>query len=257
MIHTEPRRAQVAGAFTLVELLVVIAIIGLLISILLPSLSRARVKAKQTVTLSHLRGIGTAVTLYEGENKDRLPTLHETEEKAFLGLSVLGKEFRFPEKYYINPNTGDTPPTMINVARRPVLAELEGGEVTDETPVTPENIRAVRWHCSYAYDNDVKSRGPRHRIRVYLGDRADYERGRTFSPNWNGEGICLLWTDQHAEFRRARSLTEQSDPNIYHHNEWEGEGMDEVRDSIRVRPDTVDTHLRFFSEEEDDELLPD
>jgi hypothetical protein len=90
-----------------------------------------------------------------------------------------------------------------------------------------------------------------------LGDRADYERGRTFSPNWNGEGMCLLWTDQHGEFRRHRSLKEQADPNIYHHNEFGGEGGDEVVDGVAVRADTVDTHLRFFSEEEDDVLLPD
>ena len=49
----------------------------------------------------------------------------------------------------------------------------------------------------------------------------------------------------------------QRDPNIYHHNEFGGEGGDEVRDDVSVSRATQDTHLRFFSEEEDDVLLPD
>ena len=68
--------------------------------------------------------------------------------------------------------------------------------------------------------------------------------------------MCLLWTDEHAEFRRKRSLVDQSDPNIYHHNEYEGEGANEVVDDVHVGPYTYDTHLRVFTEDEDDVLLP-
>ena len=59
--------------FTLVELLVVIGIIALLISILLPSLNRARQSAKTVVCLSHLKSIGQAVALYTNDNKGTLP----------------------------------------------------------------------------------------------------------------------------------------------------------------------------------------
>ncbi|MGH7133855.1 MAG: type II secretion system protein [Phycisphaerales bacterium] len=50
--------------FTLVELLVVIAIIGLLISILLPALKGSREAGRQTVCMSNVRQIMTAMTNY-------------------------------------------------------------------------------------------------------------------------------------------------------------------------------------------------
>ncbi|GJM24459.1 MAG: hypothetical protein DHS20C16_08740 [Phycisphaerae bacterium] len=61
-------------AFTLIELLVVVAIIALLISILLPSLSRARELSKRLVCGTQAKSYGTAVKIYANDNEEHWPT---------------------------------------------------------------------------------------------------------------------------------------------------------------------------------------
>jgi len=61
------------SAFTLVELLVVVAIIGLLLSILLPALSRAQDAAKLSQCGSNLRQLAVAVQTYGPDHDDHVP----------------------------------------------------------------------------------------------------------------------------------------------------------------------------------------
>lgn len=61
------------NAFTLIELLVVIAIIGLLLSVVLPGLRKAKEKAQQVVCLSNLRQWGVLFTLYTQDYDGDMP----------------------------------------------------------------------------------------------------------------------------------------------------------------------------------------
>ncbi|HVV70095.1 MAG TPA: type II secretion system protein [Verrucomicrobiae bacterium] len=72
-------------AFTLVELLVVIAIISVLASLLLPTLGRAKEKARVVQCISNFRQIGLGMALLLDDSQDRFPSVGPPFREHALG----------------------------------------------------------------------------------------------------------------------------------------------------------------------------
>jgi prepilin-type N-terminal cleavage/methylation domain-containing protein/prepilin-type processing-associated H-X9-DG protein len=135
-----PPRSRLRG-FTLIELLVVISIISLLISILLPSLSRAREQAKSVHCLARLKEFGNALAAYDNLTGGALPPARWNPAPEELAVSVRGT--RSPGGIGSLPN-----------ATRPIeygWAEVLFAYVYDEPIRLPEaypvqrNVDGRRW----------------------------------------------------------------------------------------------------------------
>lgn len=99
-------RRRPAG-FTLVELLVVIAIIALLITILLPSLGRARAQARLVVCGSNMRQMGVSIHLYAEDFGGLIPQ----GPPALHPFDFEGKDVATNQLWAGNGSTDDGPVT--------------------------------------------------------------------------------------------------------------------------------------------------
>lgn len=78
------KKTAYKAGFTLIELLVVIAIIALLLSVLLPSLRKAKEMAQRANCMANLKSMAAMIHLYSTSNDDKIPSSHTEGPNAWV-----------------------------------------------------------------------------------------------------------------------------------------------------------------------------
>lgn len=94
-------------AFTLIELLVVIGIIAILMSVLMPSLAKARIMATRTLCGNNLHQISLATNVYAQDNGSRYPSINDPIAGTTIWL-WMGRGFKGFLKPYLDNQEGRT-----------------------------------------------------------------------------------------------------------------------------------------------------
>ena len=206
------RRCSRPG-FTLIELLVVVAVVALLISILLPSLSRARSQSRVTVCLSNLHEIGLGIQSYAMQYNDAIPR-GPTEPAPFDLMATnqvwLGETFTEygPLGIYKNQGLGD----LLDVDMRDPRVLYCPADDTNDPEEELEKVERRGEddaYCSYFYRQ--RDQTTRDRLdHLGVNDLGLEARALVFDANSIGEGdyrrtnhearrVNILYLDSHAQ----------------------------------------------------------
>ncbi|WP_432797505.1 prepilin-type N-terminal cleavage/methylation domain-containing protein [Poriferisphaera sp. WC338] len=175
---------QANRGFTLIELLVVISIIALLIGILLPALGAARRTARAAASLSNIRQIGIALSVYNSENKDYYP-IHSSalpSANRIDGVKPRWADYLYDfmpsEDVFLSPNLDEreldsgflkTYWHTVSTTKAYMAARDNAGG-TARTPLPPASERAGHGGYGYNFQYFGNARGYINASGVHIGN---------------------------------------------------------------------------------------
>ncbi len=248
------------SAFTLIELLVVIAIIGILASLLLPVLGRARESGRRASCASNLHQIGAAMLGYSDDFNGWFPTGTANQSVSLnsgpwmnndIGIGGGGDAnvggFTCYARYLLKKNYLGNP----GVFHCPSDKHVGNGH---NTPVfSGTSWQKLHWYnLSYFYIAKMTTKPPTKAVatsQAYMlcADRTDVEDDNNPTPdmtsaddNHGVAGRNILYTDGHVEFHQGPKVSNGTPGNPQPwddiHSDW---GVYSTDTGLSWWPETV------------------
>ena len=187
----ERKRRSLRSGFTLIELLIVISIIALLIGLLLPALSQARMSARAGGCLSNLRQYGIAFNLYILDY-GKLPHEDDGDPAVICWFNALMPYMNI-SRYYVSPiqvcpEVDQEAPSFIKAYRMNNKLESNAAPFLDPDQILATEATVILFDAEYTGVN-ISYKGSKKKV--------DYR---------HPSGANILLADWHAEGQNKKEV---------------------------------------------------
>ena len=235
-------------SFTLIEMLIVTSIISILLSLLFPLLSKARLKAKIALCASNEKQIATAIFMYSGDNNFYLPVHYTSIEQGikmspddYLGMGYDGRNIslevaqnkKAAERYSVYECPTDeshTTTTNHNRSYSGVQGNIGGNSLAKRGPIG-ENTGLSKKYTTIKFPSDTIMFSEFHTKKNVLGGKS-YGVFRVMDIQSATISGDLTWS--HKDYKFNHIFVDGSVRAIPHVATYLGSGLDPWNNSSTI-----------------------